>query len=152
MEFQAHVVHKFAAHTNRNPPLMFHDEAYRVLHVPVFRRAASLHLRLFWMSLMLDVLERVLHQIPDRSVLRRVQSLDMLQNIQHLRQREQNQINQLITNTGFKLSSLQNIYIDNDEIQSTALIIQRGYTVLYGLIAIFTIPNFKCKCNIYTPL
>lgn len=102
---------------------MFHDEAYRVLYVPVFRRAASLHLRLFWMSLMLDVLERVLHQIPDRSVLRRVQSLDMLQNIQHLGQRERNQTNQLITNTVFILSSHQNIYIDNDEIQLTALII-----------------------------
>lgn len=120
---------------------MFHDEAYRVLYVPVFRRAASFHLRLFWMSLMLDVLKRMLHQIPDRSVLRRVQSLDMLQNIQHLRQRERNQTSQLFTNTVFILSSRQNIYIDNDEIQLTALIIQRGYTVLYGLITIFTIPS-----------
>lgn len=89
--FRLHVVDKLAAHTDRNPPLMFHDEADGVLYVPVLRRAASLHLRLFWMSLMLDVLERMLHQIPHRSVLGRVQSLNVLQNIQHLRQRQSHQ-------------------------------------------------------------
>ena len=57
---------------------MFHDEPYRVQYVPVVRLAAFLYLQLYWMPLMLDVFERMLHQIPDRSVLRRVQSLDVL--------------------------------------------------------------------------
>lgn len=67
---------------------MFHDEADGVLHLAVFRSAASLHLGLDGVSLVLDVFQRVLHQVTHSAVLRRIQRLDVLQDVQHLTQAE----------------------------------------------------------------
>lgn len=68
-------------------PLVFHDEAYRVLHLAVFWSAASLQLRLHSVSLVLDVFQCVLHQVTHSAVLRRIQSLDVLQDVQNLTDR-----------------------------------------------------------------
>lgn len=67
---------------------MFHDEAYGVLHLGVFGSAASLHLGLHSVSLVLDVFQRVLHQVTHSAVLRRIQRLDVLQDVQHLTRTE----------------------------------------------------------------
>lgn len=72
----------------KHTPLVFHDEAYGVLHLGVFRSAAFLHLRLHGVSLVLDVLQRVLHQVTHGAVLRRIQRLDVLQDVQDLTQSE----------------------------------------------------------------
>lgn len=63
---------------------MLHDETYRVLHLAVFRSTASLHLGLHSVSLVLDVFQRVLHQVTHSAVLGRIQRLDVLQDVQHL--------------------------------------------------------------------
>lgn len=73
---------------NKHTPLVFHDEAYGVLHLSVFGSTASLHLGLHNVSLVLDVFQRVLHQVTHSAVLRRIQRLDVLQDVQHLMQPE----------------------------------------------------------------
>lgn len=68
----------------RNLPLVFHNKADWILDLQVFGSAAPLHLRSDRMLLVLDVLQCVLHQVAHSSMLRRIQSLDMLQDVQHL--------------------------------------------------------------------
>lgn len=70
-----------------DPPLVFHDEAHGILDLQVFRRAALLHLGCRRVLLVLDVLQRVLHQVAHRPVLGGIQRLDVLQDVKHLRQR-----------------------------------------------------------------
>jgi len=63
---------------------VFHDEADGVLDLQVLRGAAPLHLGGGRVLLVLDVLQRVLHQVAHRPVLGGVQGLDVLQDVQHL--------------------------------------------------------------------
>lgn len=78
---------------------MLHDEADRVLHLAVLWSAASLHLMLHGMSLVLDVFQRVLNQVTHGAVLRRIQRLDVLQDVQHLTQDRGIDSNQTTTMT-----------------------------------------------------
>lgn len=63
---------------------MFHDQAYAVLHFYVLGSAASLHLWLHRVLLVLDVLQGVLNQVTYRPMLGRVQRLDVLQDVEDL--------------------------------------------------------------------
>lgn len=69
-----------AAH-RRDRPLVFHDETDRVLDLQVFWSATLLHLRCNRMFLVLDVLQRVLHQVTHCPMLGGVQCLNVLQNV-----------------------------------------------------------------------
>lgn len=85
---RTHALSLFRSTRLKHTPLVFHDEAYGVLHLAVLRSAASLHLGLHGVSLVLDVFQRVLHQVTHSAVLRRIQRLDVLQDVQHLTQAE----------------------------------------------------------------
>lgn len=63
---------------------MFHDETDGVADVLVVGLPAPLHLGRGGMLLVLDVLQRVLHQVTHRAVLGGVQRLDVLQDVQNL--------------------------------------------------------------------
>ena len=60
---------------------MFHNEADRILDFQVFWSTSLLDLRRYWMLLMLDVFQRVLHQITHCPVLGGIQCLNVLQDV-----------------------------------------------------------------------
>lgn len=65
----------------RNQPLVFHDEADRILDLQVFWSATLLHLRCNRMFLVLDVLQCMLYQVTHRPMLGGVQRLNVLQDV-----------------------------------------------------------------------
>lgn len=62
-------------------PLVFHDEANRILDLQVFWCATFLHLRCNRMLLVLDVLQCMLYQVTHCPMLGGVQCLNVLQDV-----------------------------------------------------------------------
>lgn len=65
----------------RDQPLVFHDEANRILDLQVFWSATLLHLRCNRMFLVLDVLQCMLYQVTHCPMLGGVQCLNVLQDV-----------------------------------------------------------------------